>query len=448
MLHERVSVRWRINAFLLGAGSGALLGSLIAWLAALAPLPHLLLTLAAAAVVGLLALWRRAPRRDRQALAWIGERVGLAYETAWNLEQRGPAGGPLAHALADATRVQGRLSIRDLQPPAVSAWWLPLATAATVLWLWAMVAGPPLPGLADLWGGAAPPADPAAVAPLDAASEAGLPAPEAEAFEVDPPEERGVAGPAPAGEAQAEGGGPPGVEGGTAEGGGQAAERDTFERFLERLRERPSEAPEGSASLAEGDDQGPDSDEAPLAATADEEGSSRDPAAGAGDQAPRGDAPGEEGGDEVLASDEGEVEAGDAPGEGGELGEGMADGEAPGESALGERDAGTAGEMPQEGAGLDAGEEATSNGGVGVGAPTATLEGVEGAEGLEPEALPSLLGPGPELPVGGVQLPGAAPEGTLPVGEGAVDYQRAVERALLEGDLPAPYQEVIRFYFR
>jgi hypothetical protein len=36
----------------------------------------------------------------------------------------------------------------------------------------------------------------------------------------------------------------------------------------------------------------------------------------------------------------------------------------------------------------------------------------------------------------------------LPVGEGAVDYQRAVERALLEGDLPAPYQEVIRFYFR
>jgi hypothetical protein len=447
MLHERVARRWRLSALGVGVGGGALLGSLVGWLGALAALPHLLLVLGGALVVGILAPLHRSAWRDAQALTWIGERVGLAYETAWGLQQHDRTGGPVAQALAEATRVQGRLSVRDLQPPPVSTWWLPLVMAATVLWLWSWVAGPPLLGIAERWG-APPPAENAAVAAVEG-SEAEAAA--GEPLEGDPPAETNdAAAPIETGEALAEGGGPPAVGGDAVGSGGRAAERDTFERFLESLRERPPEEPEepeGAASLAQSGDQEEDGEEAPVGSAA-EEGSSRDPFAGGGDQVPTTDANGEEEGVEPAAADDVGVDAGDSPGEGGELGEGVADdGGEPGDEALGERDVDATGGMPEETAGVDGVEDATSNGGLGVGAPTTSDEG-EMAQGAEPEALPSLLGPGPELPVGGVQLPGASPEGPLPVGDGGPEFERAVERALLEGDLPAPYQEVIRSYFR
>jgi hypothetical protein len=146
-----------------------------------------------------------------------------------------------------------------------------------------------------------------------------------------------------------------------------------------------------------------------------------------------------------------ESEEGDGEGRSGDPAEGE-DGAAGDEGDEGEG-ADEPGSDPREQApgtgdplGVDEGSDDASAG-IGVSAPGQAGAPGESATG-DPEPLPSLLGPGAELPIGGIQLPGVGPDGAFPTGPAGTVFRRGVEEALNEGDLPVAYQEVIRNYFR
>lgn len=435
-VHLHVLRRWRLEGRGLRAGAGALGASLLALGLGVPSAWHLGAILVGAAVA---TAW---PLRsdERRALSWVGERVGLAYETAWDAARATSPLDPRAAALRSAVEVQGRLSVRDLRPPPVSAWWLPLATIAFGLWLWAAWTGG--------GGPAAPTAPPSGPPPTSTSAPVAPdePRPEDEALEepaaVDTPEE-------PAGD-RGDGGSREGTSSGSGSPseGGAPAERDVLDRFLDRLRERPPEdenAARAAQAAGVGAEEEDEESEEPVAPGGEALRRGEPPEAGD----PQGGRPPEgEGGDEQGAEpdegegdggapDEGEVEPGEA---GGPEGEGS---EAPGEPGGGpDEQAGGGGEPlgVEEG-----GDEASA--GIGVGAPGEAGPPADPAAG-ESEPLPSLLGPGEELPIGGVQLPGVGPEGGLPAGEAGAAFRRGIEEALNEGDLPVAYQEVIRNYFR
>jgi hypothetical protein len=408
--------------------------SVAAWLLGVAALPHALLVLTAA-VVG--AAW---PVRsgEEAALRWVGERVGLAYETALESGDRDDPYG-----LRDAVRVQGRLVVRDLAPPSEPAWWLPAALFAATLWAWGALVGAPWSGapFATDPGGAVPPAapPPAGAPPLESPVPADLPD--------EPPDSAAADAPPREGGDEGEGGAGDGGEGGE----GVASERDALERFVENLREREPE-PEDAAGEPEAG-----AGEAARGEETDEPGDPNAPdPGGEGDPSDRRRGEGEEAGEDREADgdqngamdDETESgEEGEAGAEGGE-----AEGEAPGEEGGAPSDGeGSPESAPGDGendgaAGVDPGEEG-GEGGLGPGVEGEAGEPL-GGEGATPEALPSIIGPGPETPVGGVQLPGSEGDGVLPSGAAGAAYQRAVEEALTDGDVPVPYQEVIRRYFQ
>ena len=433
-VHLAVLRRWRLEGAGWRAGLGAVAASAAGWWWG-APVAWHLLAIAVAAAAA--AAW---PVRadERRALRWVGERVGLAYETAWELGERdGVAAARDARtaALRAAVAVQGRLAVRDLRPPPAAAWWLPLATLALGLWGWAAWSGAVDQGV--LLG--ATPAGP----PQLAGGPLGAEEPEAPAATEDEGDADLVDGPADAGgDRDAGAGGAPGSAG--APGGeGAASERDALERFLERLRERPAEVEddrrEAEAGLARGD--GRPADGRPP----DDAASRLDP----GDRAETGRErlDGDTGdSDDALDAGDGEDANGGPEGEGDEdLGE--RGGEEPGADAA-EQERDPAGAAGDEGAGLDGAEGEEGATGIGVGSPGEASDPAEPAAG-DAEPLPSILGPGPEQAVGGVQLPGVAPEDdAFPAGDAGATFRRALEEALNEGDLPAPYLEVIRNYFR
>ncbi len=406
-----------------------------AWLLGVPPLPHALLVLGAAVLGG---AW---PVRSGEAAAlrWVGERVGLAYETALESGDREDRYG-----LLDAVRVQGRLVVRDLAPPSEPAWWLPAALFAATLWAWGALVGAPWSGApfaADPGGGAVPPAGPPPVTapPLANPTPADLPDEAPDVVSADaPPQEGGAEG-----------------EGGAADGGdggeGVASERDALERFVENLREREPEPEDDAGEPETGAGQaapGEEGDE-PADANAPDpggDGEASDRRPGEGDQ--EGEAAAGEGPQDGAPGDE--TEPGQADAAGDESGEG--DGDAPGEDGgspsetQGSPESGPGDGENAGAAGVDPGEEG-GEGGLGPGAEGEAGEAL-GGEGATPEALPSIIGPGPETPVGGVQLPGSEGDGVWPTGAAGAAYQRAVEEALTDGDVPVPYQEVIRRYFQ
>jgi hypothetical protein len=423
-LHVRIARRWRgatraTRAALLGASL-----SVVGWTLGWGPAPHAV-AIGAASLLG--ALW---PVRDREpaALRWVGDRVGLAYETA--LET---AGGDDPYGLRAAVAVQGRLVVRDLAPPTPAAWWVPAALLAASLWAWGALLGAPwsLPWAAP---GGASPSGPAGAPP----GEAVLP------FEpeVEPPAEGDAVEARVPAAGGADGAGAPGGAPGEAGPGGAPSERDALERFVEGLREReptPEDEADRSAAAAaaaeeaeeaEGEGDPEDATTTPRAPDPGGEGERTDEA-GDGEQ-----------GDETGAGDEGEGEQdAEAGGEGDQPGPA----EAP-SAEEGAADAAESGDGEAAGAaGFDPGEEG-GDAGLGAGVEGEAGEGLDEA-GAAPEALPSILGPGPETPVGGIALPGAAPE-TLPVGSAPPGFRQAVEQALIDGEVPVPYQEVIRNYFR
>ena len=435
-VHLDVLRRWRLEGMGLRAGAGALFASLVAF-ALGAPSAWHLGAIAIAAVVA--AAW---PLRsdERSALRWVGERVGLAYETAWELSRAQPSADARASALHAAVEVQGRLSVRDLRPPAAAAWWLPLATVAFGLWLWAAWVG---------GGGAAMPTGPAPGPPPTTTSPVGAPE---DAFVEDASIDDPAAPDAPedatpardddgTGEAASAGSGSP-TE------GGAPAERDVLDRFLDRLRERPPEDEEVARARR-----------AAAAGAEDEDEEDGDPAVPDGDAMRSGEAP-EDGDPESDRGSGGEGEDEQA----GETGEGEGEGRTederegdPGEAGDPDREgpeaAGDPGSGPDDRAGgggepLGVDEGSDEGGpGIGVSAPGDAGPAADPAAG-DPEPLPSLIGPGEELPIGGVQLPGVGPDGEFPSGPAGTAFRRGVEEALNEGDLPVAYQEVIRNYFR
>jgi len=378
-------------------------------------------------------------RDERRALRWVGERVGLAYETAWEHGRRAPAGDPRAAALRAAVEVQGRLSVRDLHPPTPAAWWLPLATVALGLWLWSSWGAGPASGSPGAPAAGPPPSTTTApLVPDDVrVADAMADTPEA----LDAPDDDAAR------DAERSGTAPSGASGAEA-GGGAAAERDVLERFLDRLRERPPE-PEDTARTGEAAGMAQEGDEASW------DRSPLDDGLGSGAPHSEGDPVGERPWDGEGADGE-TTESGEAEGEG-RAGD-PAEGEEDGEGAAG--DAGDAGDAADE-AGGEAGERAPGSGdpmgvdeggddagaGIGVSAPSEAGEPGDAAMG-DPDPLPSLLGPGAELPIGGIQLPGVGPDGAFPTGPAGTVFRRGVEEALNEGDLPVAYQEVIRNYFR
>lgn len=442
-IHLTVERRWRLVRLASRAGVAGAAASVAAWAVGAAPLLHL-----GAILLGALAAAAWPVRSDeRRALRWVGDRVGLAYETAWELatddRSRVGAGDPTAvvgtvTALRTAVAVQGRLVVRDLRPPPVSSWWVPLATVAFGLWAWAAwgIGGAPVPAPGP---GTPPPSsvgapvssDPETVAP-EAADAADLPEVDSDTPAGDPGASAGAAG----------GGG--GAGGGASDGA--PSERDALERFLDNLRERPPEAEEEeeeqprAADAVTGEPTERGDEEAPPAAPV------AAPREAGGDPGERADGVDEGAEGEVGDESDADGDAADVGGEG-ELGEGSDDGSMPGEGREVAGDADPLAGDPNEPGALgdpDPGGDA----GIGVTAPG---EGGEptGPAFAEVESLPSILGPGPEQAIGGVLLPGVAPEGeAFPAGAAGADYRRAVERALNEGEVPVPYQDVIRNYFR
>ncbi len=434
-VHLDVLRRWRFEGMGLRAGAGGLLASVAAFALGAPSAWHLgAIALGAALAVA----W---PLRsdERRALAWVGERVGLAYETAWELSGARPTPDERATALRSAVEVQGRLSVRDLRPPAAAAWWLPLVTIAFGLWLWAAWVG---------GGGGALPATPAPGPPPTTSSS---PAPTDDARVEDPAFEEPEAPDAPEEATQArsdDGSGDATRAGsGSPTEGGAPAERDVLDRFLDRLRERPPEdeaaARARQAAAGGAEEEGEEGDE-PDTRDGDTMRSGEPPDGQDPESDPRAGGEGED--EQPGETSEGEGEggtdeeaAGDAGEGGGPEGEGP---EAPGEPG-GESDERAGG---GEELGVDEGGE-DGDAGIGVSAPGESGPAADPAAG-DPEPLPSLLGPGEESPIGGVQLPGVGPDGGFPSGPAGTAFRRGVEEALNEGDLPVAYQEVIRNYFR
>jgi len=434
-VHLAVLRRWRLEGFGLRAGIGAVAGSLGSTALGAESTLHLGVIVVCGALA---AAW---PLRsdERRALRWVGERVGLAYETAWEHARLAPAGDPRAAALRSAVEVQGRLSVRDLQPPTPAAWWLPLATVALGLWLWSSWAADPAIGAP----GTPPPGPPpsTATAPLVPEDARIEDATADDPASLEPPDDDA----ARAGERS---GTAPSSASGAEAGGGAAAERDVLERFLDRLRERPPE-PEDATRTGEAAGMGQDDEQE------------------TGDLPPldddlRSGAPGSEGDPDGERPQDGDGAEGETVDSGEGDGEGLSGDAAEGD----EGEEAAAGDDSEEGdaadaAGSEPGERATGTGdplgvdegsddasaGIGVSAPGQAGDPSDSTMG-DPDPLPSLLGPGAELPIGGIQLPGVGPDGAFPAGPTGTVFRRGVEEALNEGDLPVAYQEVIRNYFR
>lgn len=426
-LHRLVAGRWRRERRGRRAGVGAVVGAAAGAILGVDPWMHLGVLAACAAVA---AAW---PVRfdERRALRWVGERAGLAYETAWEhsaTPNADAAPGPAA-ALRAAVAVEGRLSVRDVAPPAVAAWWLPLCVLALGVWTWATLSFGPGGHLGTPF--ATPPSPTAATAPA-------APVGDPEAIE-DPGEAEGL-DPAlpdtPHDPSRAPGtAAPAGQDGGVGAGDGTASERDVLERFLDRVRERaPDEVP---ARVAPAELEGDPSEDGERGDAASESGTTE------GQDRPEGsEGDGRRDADEGQSDGEGDAEPGDT-----DAGEGTAPAR---DAPNGVEDATDAGPEAGEGGvgatGLEEGGD-ESAAGLGIGAAGDSGTGSDPAAG-DPEPLPSILGPGPESPVGGVDLPGVAPLEPFPAGAQGSAFRRAVEEALGEGDLPAPYQEIIRNYFR
>lgn len=475
-LHLQIERRWRLARSATGAGALALVGSIAvaAWGlwgegVALAWKAQLLVVLLSGGLGGAMGALV-APKSDRRrALSWIGAQAGLAYETAL-APTTPPHQSEVAERLADAVRVQARLSIRDVAAPSNEAWWLPLFAFAGGVLVAANLIGAPIgpeltppPASASEVAAAAPePPEGSVPTPLEEPDPEALGESSAIASEVPPPPtERSTA--------------PPSASGESGGAGGAASERDTLERFLDRLRERPAAEPATAEAAALGASEEADDPDGAHDAEAESETALSENDANGGQEATSGFGSPPEGSPQPSSGEDGEAAASDATND-----EADATGRA-GEGEAGERVA--AGEDPEGAdwdAGFEAGEgpsgagdpqrqapagEATGEGGaapgddgagagMGDGLPdTATdaseIDDVGGAEvAVEGDPLPSILGPGPESVVGGVRLEGELADPSSFVDPNDPQWQRSVERALLEGDLPAPYQEVIRNYFR
>ena len=454
-LHERLARRDDQRVRTLRAASAAALVALVGWIVDLASLWHVIAVLGAAAGA---AAW---PTRRglSEAFRTIADQAGLAYQT--HVEH---VGRNDPHGLLSAAEIQARLSVRGVVPPPRGAWWLPLAAVATALVvLTALVGGPGTWFRGDGGAGVGGPVGPSTPPPI--VRDEGAEATEDDATDaVDAPEPTAPGSPA----TRPDGGSGPGADdAGDGDGDGAGAvEREELDRFLDALRERPSAVDEADGrSDAERDGVRDDAD-ADLGSaevrgdvddTVDDSQRTPDQRSDDADEAERSvevparGAAGDDEGDEAGEPDDLDgTEAGTSDVSGPEEGEegSAADGEQPDETPTGAGeaapdDAAEAGAGMEEPA-LDAGSG--DEGGIGPGAPSDGEGDVPEPAG-DLEALPGILGPGPETVGGRVRLPGRDSD-VAPTAVGAEGFERAVEQAVTDGSVPVPYQEIIRNYFR
>ncbi len=457
-LHERLARRddRRTRAFR-GAAAAALVAA-VGWFADLALAWHVGTVMLAALAA---ASW---PVRQSvlEAFRTIADQAGLAYQT--HVEYRGrddPFG------LLQAAETQARLSVRGVVPPQRSAWWLPLASLAVALVLltaftggpasWLRGAGPSDAGVS----GAPPPTPPAALAP-EAPREQPDDPDASEAIE--PPSAAGQPDAPPGADDRGDGGGgDDAADGGDGAGG---LEREALDRFLDSLRERPR-ADDRSGSLGDAERDGVRDDADADMASAEVRGDLEE-AMDDRDRTPdgRGDETGE--GERSVELPAGGGEADDAGDEAADRDEDGADGTGAGpdpDAEQGDDGAADAGEQPSEVPAGSAEGAPDEEGVAGMGAEQPELDAGMGDEaGIGPgapigqddqapppggdlEALPGMIGPGPETLGGRVRLPGRDSD-LAPTPSAAERFERAVEQAVTDGSVPVTFQEIIRNYFR
>lgn len=422
-LHVRLAAADAWNRRLTNGSAAAAVVSLVAWLAG-APLAwH-----AAAALLALAGgvAWPVRGARDR-ALSWIQDQSGLAYETA--LAHGDTSGDADRFGFGAALMQRASEAAARTRPPTERRWWIPLLVAAGAMLLLpaARLAGPGGPG------GTAPggPQAPAAVEP-DALEEPDVAEPEEvpEVDRVDAPDDRDDDSGA---EAEQDAPEP-----------GEASEQETLSRFLDNLRERDPFQPV--------DRPGEEGDAPP---SAPREGPGRD---GNGEP-PEGGEPGEGRPEQGESGEQDATGAGEA-GEGeqqeaeGPPEAGGDQGEQPGEPGASPQEQGEQreGETPVGGQepGEDPADQLDAEAGEGVGQGPSAPQPSEGAAGdatREPEFVEGRLGDGPENPGGSVLLPGEE-EIDVPPELRSQEYRRRVEEAVIDGQVPLEYQEIIRNYFR
>lgn len=449
---------WRGSLAALG---GSVLVAVVARFVPVPPLTHLALV----AVAGMSGAALPLPSLRRPALDHIARQAGLAYETALGLP-------PAEAAAADPYGLRAQLveraglSVRDYEPPAAPAWWLPVLALALAV----VVLTQALPRQAASSTGAAE----------------GSAAPAGEPLEPEAAPQGGELTPVQEAPARADGAGAPDLDGNTLDGrdaippGGSEAGNDALSRFLEALRQQSGQGGEGgeggaaaigaaeAEAPAEGEPAGAGAGAAEVPAGADD----RSASPGAGEGASPGT--NEAAGDERAEGGEDGGGPGRQPGTepGGEAAE--AEGSAAGQGAPPQardgQDAGAderglteddqaAGGAREEGAtpggGGDSGVSVGGSQGEGdsaVGVGGGAVADGEDAQGTGllaggVELLPGVLLPGPTTAAGNVRLPGDD-QVELPPGTPLAPYLTAAEEALGEGDLPAGYQEIIRRYFR
>ena len=437
-VHRRLArVRDR-NRHLFLASVLALLAALVGWILGL----DLEIRVGAVAVAAVAAWLIPLHGSIDWALDWIGERAGLSYQTALEMD-----GSEDRYGLREAVEERANASLAKVERPEHPAWWLPLiALALGALLLPAL----PIGSGGGLGGGPIPPGF-GGQTPNTAAEEEQA----EEAVPNLPGEERTRV-------AQTPEGGQPNDERGEesgAEGDGQSGEREALERYLQNIRERPAQSEE------EQQDPGGEVGQAPSGAAPREGGQERP---GGGDEGgSEGERSGEGEGERSGQQGEEGAEQGEPGQEGGEQGqnpfaqagenegEGQGDGAQP-QAESAEPPTGNPGDQQLE----EGGEQTTGPGdspaggdqqgqGQGAGAlPSAEQEaGRAGAVEGETLQLRGDLREGPLSSGGTIQLPGGD-EVELPPGRTPDAYAREVERAVTEGRVPIEYQEIIRNYFR
>ncbi len=452
-LHERLARRDDRRVRALRAAAAAAAVAFAGWIVDLASLWHVVAVVGAAAGA---AAWP-SRRGLSDAFRTIAEQAGLAYQT--HVEH---VGRDDPHGLLSAAEIQARLSIRGVVPPPRGAWWLPLAAVATALVvLTALVGGPGTWFRGDAGPGVGGPGTPASPPPI-VRDEAATATDDDATDAAEAPEPTAPGAPATTPD---RGSGPGSDDAGDGDGGG-ALEREELDRFLEALRERPSVADAAEARRDAERDGVRDDADADLASaqvrgdvddTFDDAQRTPDQRSDdAGDaersvEVPAGGGAGDDDGVEAGEADDLEgAEAGTSESLGPDEGEdGSApDGEQPDETPTGVGEAAPDG-APEAGAGseepsLDAGTG--DEGGIGPGSPAGVESDVPDPAG-DLEALPGILGPGPETVGGRVRLPGRDSD-VAPTAVSAERFERAVEQAVTDGSVPVPYQEIIRNYFR
>ncbi len=476
-LHVRIAARNAWSVRLLRGSAAALLASLVSAAAGAVP------WLQGAVLLGAFFVGAVLPVGDHRvrALRYIRERAGLSYETALEIDA-----GSEGATFAEAVRARAVDSVRDVRPPDLPAWWLPLLAAALALLLFPLASRPvPLTGAsgnptqeAPPQAGAperptpssAPPPPPSApqraqaadngssssnASDASAAAGSGGRASDQQVLSnylqtLQPSTPTGAAPSGPAGPATdgapSDGSAAPGTPtsgasrsgtaGSNATGSGAAGGTGTASSGVPSQGAAPGRDTSGAASGSNGSGAG--ASQAPAGASPPEGAASPAPPTGSGPP-PSG----------ANGASDGQ---GRQPDGGAGSGPSSQQGAAQGSQAEGGGASGTSAGQPQPGP-ADGGTlpgaqngEGSGTGGNQPGTAGPSGPAAQGA-GQAPQFLPGELRPGEQSASGSLRLPGST-DVTLPPGTSMESYRRAAEQALTEGDVPLEYQEVIRRYFR